>query len=230
MVQIAGLQKNSVIDFPGHVACVVFFGGCNMNCWFCHNRQIIGNYFERIKTDEIIGFLDKRRGRLDGVVLSGGEPTLQHGLADFTALCRSMGYKVKLDTNGLDYAALKRLLSKSLLDYIAMDIKAPADKYADACCVPIDVKTLRNSIELIKNSGVSYEFRTTFLPSLSPADIEQIAKDMIPGADLYIIQPYKHADTYTKILGMNLDPHKREAFLQAAESAGPYVKAVKIRN
>ncbi|MCL2751174.1 MAG: radical SAM protein, partial [Firmicutes bacterium] len=133
----------------------------------------------------------KRRGKLDGVVLSGGEPTLAPDLADFARMCRALGYKVKLDTNGLSDTAVKSLLSQNLFDYVAMDVKAPASKYADAACVPIDISKIRGSIELIKNSGVPYEFRTTFLPTLSPPDIGEIARDLIPGAKLYVIQRYR---------------------------------------
>lgn len=204
-MKIAGLQKNSLIDFPGKLSAVIFTQGCNMNCGYCHNRSLIGHSGKNQYLDEeaVTAFLEKRRGLLDGVVISGGEPTLQKDLLQFMERVRSMGYRTKLDTNGTDPALLRLLIEKGLVDYIAMDIKAPFCKYRKVCCSPVNTELLAESIELLKEGKVEYEFRTTYTPELCGEDLIDITK-AIKGARCYVLQQYREVNreegTYTGVV------------------------------
>lgn len=216
-MKIAGWTKNSFLDFPGRISTVIFAPGCNMSCWYCHNAGIKD---ENIKFDEIIAYLKKRIGFIDGVVFSGGEATLQMDLADRIKEIKALGFQVKLDTNGTNPLIVKDLLNKKLLDYIAMDIKAPKDKYQQITRRIIDMKKIEESIKLIQNSGIEYEFRTTFSPDLHHEDIREIAK-WIQGSRLYSIQQYRQQ---THEGDLPEKPHNSEYVKQAGEIASVYVK------
>jgi len=194
-MKIAGLQKNSMIDYPGNLSAVVFTQGCNMNCGYCHNRRLIGTSpcNQLLDKDYVIDFLKKRRGLLDGVVVSGGEPTLQQGLPEFLETVKSMGYKTKLDTNGTDPECLRLLIKNRLLDYVAMDIKAPLCEYWKVCCSKVDTGNLIESINILKMNMVEYEFRTTFTPQLSDRDLADICRT-VRGARRYVLQQYREVD------------------------------------
>lgn len=194
-MKIAGLQKNSMVDYPCMLSAVVFTQGCNMNCGFCHNRCLIGTkQQELIEEEDFFVFLEKRKKLLDAVVISGGEPTLQADLPDFIDKVRKMGFLVKLDTNGTNPSLLKDLLDKNLLDYVAMDVKAPFCKYRQICCAPVDTAYIQKSIELLKESRIEYEFRTTYTPELDQQDILDIT-GTIRGAKRYVLQQYREVDT-----------------------------------
>jgi pyruvate formate lyase activating enzyme len=194
-MRIAGLQKNSMVDFPGKISAVVFTQGCNMNCGYCHNRRLIKSTGENEIYDEesVLAFLEKRRGLLDGVVVSGGEPTLQKDLRYFIERVRKMGYKIKLDTNGTNPECLRELIGSSLLDYVAMDIKAPLCKYGQICCSPVNIVKVTESIEILKSSFIEYEFRTTYTPELDDDDLRDISR-IIKGAKKYVLQQYREVD------------------------------------
>ena len=191
-MKIAGLQKNSMIDYPGNLSAVVFTQGCNMNCGYCHNRQLIGTSpdHQLLEKDFIIDFLKKRQGLLDGVVVSGGEPTLQRDLPEFLEAVKRMGYKTKLDTNGTDPECLRSLIKNRLLDYVAMDIKAPIREYRKVCCSKVDTLKLIESISILKMNMVDYEFRTTYTPQLSDKDLADICRT-VRGARRYVLQQYR---------------------------------------
>jgi pyruvate formate lyase activating enzyme len=163
-MRIAGMQKLSTVDFPGLLAAVVFTQGCNFHCPYCHNPQLLledaaGPFPD---TEELLAFLRKRAGRLDGLVISGGEPTLQPGLADFCGAARKIGYRVKLDTNGSRPEILHTLLAGGLVDHVAMDCKSPLDLYAPALCPEADVaEKIGRSAALLRESGIAHEFRST---------------------------------------------------------------------
>lgn len=201
-MKIAGLQKNSMVDYPGKICAVVFTQGCNMNCGYCHNRCLIGAGVNTGNIDEasVLSFLERRRGLLDGVVVSGGEPTLQNDLVDFFNIIKKMGYKTKLDTNGTNPELLKKLIGKGLLDYVAMDIKAPLCNYQKVCCCKVNTEKLSGSIAILKEGMVEYEFRTTYTPELSDQDLIDIATS-IKGAKKYVLQQYvevnKREGSYT---------------------------------
>jgi len=216
-VQIAGWEKNSFVDFPGRISCVIFAPGCNFDCWYCHNAGIRD---EHINFSEILAFLERRKKMIDGVVFSGGEATLQKDLKDRMKDVKSMGFLVKLDTNGTNPEILKELIDSGLVDYVAMDIKAPKDKYESIVCRKVDMNKIQDSIDILMQGRVDYEFRTTFSPDLLHEDIRQIAK-WIAGAKHFSIQQYR---TETHMGKLNKKPHEPEYVRQAAEIASAYVK------
>lgn len=185
-----------MIDYPGNISAVVFTQGCNMNCGYCHNRCLIGatSKNETILQDDIIAFLKTRRGLLDGVVISGGEPTLQKDIPQFLDIIKGMGFKTKLDTNGTNPECLKILLENKLLDYVAMDIKAPLCKYRKVCCSPVDTRKISESISILKEDQVEYEFRTTYTPELCDEDLMDIS-ETIKGAHKYVLQQYREVES-----------------------------------
>ncbi len=188
-----GLQKLTLLDFPGVVACIIFTKGCNFLCPYCHNAPLVNRIDGSgdISEEEMIAFLKKRQGVLEGVCITGGEPLLHRELADFIRRVKSMGYKVKLDTNGSCPDALKALVSRGLLDYVAMDIKNSFEKYPlTAGTENISIQDIEESIDLLLCGKVPYEFRTTVTRELHTLeDIERIAK-RIEGADRYFIQNF----------------------------------------
>lgn len=187
-MKISGLQKNSFVDYPGKISAVIFTPGCNMDCFYCHNRILLDSNCEKlISCEDVLTFLENRKGFLDGVVVSGGEPTLQKGLLSFLTYVKGLGYPIKLDTNGTNPEVVKSCLDKGLVDYIAMDFKAPLHKYKDICRTDVELGNIVKSIDLIINSGINYEFRTTLAPGLNADDIVEIA-EQIRGAKLYVLQ------------------------------------------
>lgn len=197
---IAGLQKTTFIDFPEKIACIVFTQGCNFRCGYCHNPELFENKEPTLSVSAFFDFLSKRKGKLDGVVITGGEPTLQKDLKEFIKQIKDLKFAVKLDTNGTNPEILKKLVHENLLDYIAMDIKAPLEKYKNIVNIDFDTKKIKNSIDFIMSCGIDYEFRTTVLKSqLSPEDFEKIG-NLIKGAKKYYLQEF----IPSKILDNNL--------------------------
>lgn len=187
---IGGLQKFSLINFPGKSAAVIFTKGCNFRCPFCHNQGLIDpdNSWPIIPLDTVIQFLETRRGDLDGVVISGGEPTLQKDLSAVIAKIRLMGFLIKLDTNGSQPAILAQLLADKLIDFIAMDIKAPLAQYEKLAGVSIDHTAIATSIAEIRSAGIPYLFRTTWDKSrLTDENMSEI-REMLRAEDPYIVQ------------------------------------------
>lgn len=186
---IAGFQKTSFIDYSDKIASLIFTQGCNLNCFYCHNKQLLPNVKTSIITqEEIFTFLEKRKGLIDGVVITGGEPTIQTGLIAFAEKIKALGYKIKLDTNGTNPEIINKLINLNLIDYIAMDIKAPFFKYSEITGVQTPIKFFLESISIIMNSKVDYEFRTTIVKkNLKHEDILAIAES-INGAKLYFLQ------------------------------------------
>lgn len=192
-MNICGLQKLSMVDYPGKLAATVFTGGCNLRCPFCHNALLVTRLGEspRLDTDEILNFLRSRRGLLDAVVLSGGEPLLQPGAADFLAAVKNMGYPVKLDTNGCYPDALAEILRRGLVDYVAMDVKNSKEKYAATVGLPgFDIAPVEESIRIIRESGVDYEFRTTAVREFHSADDFAAIGRWLHGSKNYYIQNF----------------------------------------
>ncbi|MDP8264777.1 MAG: anaerobic ribonucleoside-triphosphate reductase activating protein [Candidatus Aceula lacicola] len=192
MLRIGGFQKFSLIDFPGKMAAVVFTQGCDFRCPFCHNPDLVlpEKFSEPILEQEILEFLEKRQDQLQGVVVTGGEPTIQGDLKAFLKKVKDLGFFVKLDTNGNNPEVLDDLIKEKLIDYVAMDVKAPLEKYSDVTGVQIDQSKIKESIDLILNSGIDYQFRTTVVkPFLSDQDLSNIAS-FLQGAKRYILQPF----------------------------------------
>ena len=189
---IKGIQKTTLLDFPGRVACTIFTGGCNFRCPFCHNASLVTEMDDsNIPTEDIFNYLKKRKGILDGVCITGGEPLLQPDLEDFINEIRALGLSVKLDTNGSRPEQLKALMDKGLLDYIAMDIKSSASNYSQAAGTDKYMDSVECSIDLLMSSDIPYEFRTTVVRELhTPNDILDIAK-RIRGTERYFLQGFK---------------------------------------
>ena len=192
-MKIGGYQKSSLIDFPGKVATVVYTQGCGWRCPYCHNRSLVypSRFQPAVPEDEIFDHLELRRGQIDAVVVTGGEPTLQTGLVDFFRRARQMGFLTKLDTNGSKPNVLSALLLENLVDYIAMDVKGPLKEYSRFTGCEVDTGLLELSMELIKQSNVNYEFRTTLVGGLHTREhIDQLAPLMY-GVRRYALQTYR---------------------------------------
>jgi pyruvate formate lyase activating enzyme len=191
-MKIGGLQKLSLIDYPGKVCAVVFTQGCNFRCAYCHNPElVIPELFSPcIPLQDVYSFLEDRRADLDGIVVSGGEPTIQQDLLIFIEKIKSMDYAVKLDTNGSKPELLKVFIENKMVDYIAMDVKAPFDKYGFVANCNVDIAEIERSVKLITDSQIEHEFRTTFDSSLlEPKDIEKISF-LLQGKGKYSVQQY----------------------------------------
>lgn len=193
-MKIGGFHPLSLSDYPGHVAAVVFAQGCNFRCPFCHNGGLLTMdipYDKLISEGELFAHLQQRRDHLDGVVVTGGEPTLQAALLDFLWRIKNMGFAVKLDTNGSRPSIIRKLLTDGVVDYIAMDVKAPLHLYNKLCGVNVMIQRIEESIALISNSGVDHEFRTTFVESLLTEKDIDIIKSIIPSGSKYRLQEFR---------------------------------------
>ena len=198
---ISGLQKLTLLDYPGRVACTVFTGGCDFRCPFCHNPALVlpDRATGGLSVEELLAFLETRRGKLDGVCITGGEPTLHEDLPMLLRQIRGLGFAVKLDTNGTRPKAVKRIIDAGLADMIAMDIKNSYEKHPETCGISgYDTAPIRESIQIIMSSGIDYEFRTAVMREFhTPDDIRAIAKE-IQGAKGYFLQAYRDSGDILK--------------------------------
>jgi len=237
-MQYAGFIKQSLVDYPGEITSVLFTRGCNLRCPFCHNPDLLIKPKKPIPAgidiEEVLSFLQERRGFIDAVVITGGEPTLQAGLFEDIRRIKALGYLVKLDSNGTNSSMLEALIREGLLDYVAMDIKAPVEykRYEQACgkLSSAGYFQIRNSINLLNHlSDVQVEFRTTVVPLLhSPQDIEDIAR-YIEGADRYTLQQFNPRVTLDPAYG-EVVPFSKDEMEDMATLCTPYVKAVRVVN
>ena len=228
-MKICGLQKTTLLDFPGRVACTIFTGGCNFRCPFCHNSELLGSKaYEDYTEEEIFAFLNKRKGILEGVCITGGEPTLQPDLEDFIRRVRSLGLAVKLDTNGYKPDLLKDLCEKGLLDYVAMDIKAARDHYAEVAGAPgLAMEYIDESIEFLLTGSVPYEFRTTVVRGLHTADDFSKIGPWIKGCPRYYLQCFTESGQVL-VPGVYSD-FTRDEMMVFADLVRPYVGQVALR-
>ena len=201
-MRISGLQKMTLLDYPGKIACTVFLGGCNFRCPFCHNGELLDGSAEIIMDErEFLSFLSKRKGLLDAVCISGGEPTLQPGLAALLEQIKAMGYLTKLDTNGSRPEVLKELVSRDLLDYVAMDIKNSPDLYGQTAGAPVQLQKIEESIRFLTEEHLDYEFRTTVVAQLhdcaSIARMGEWVAALAQGKKIkrWFVQPFADRDT-----------------------------------
>lgn len=189
---IGGFQRFSLIDYPGKICAIVFTQGCNLKCPYCHNPELVDPklFAHPIPEADIFAFLQTRRGKLDAVEITGGEPTLQPDLIDFTKKIKSLNFLVKLDTNGSNPGILRELIELNMVDYLAMDVKAPLERYQEITNSNVDQAKIKDSIELIMHAGLDYEFRTTVVKSqLGKTDILAIGK-LIRGSKRYVLQKF----------------------------------------
>ncbi len=222
-----GFQKMTMLDFPGRIACTLFSGGCNFRCPFCHNAGlVIGQMPEQIPEEEILSYLNKRKGVLDGVCFTGGEPLLQRDIAEFMRKVKDMGYKIKLDTNGSNPEKLIELVRSGLVDYVAMDIKNSKEKYALTCGTEIDLPAIERAVEFLKEGGVDYEFRTTIVREFhTESDMIAIGK-WLEGAEKYFLQAFVDSGA---IIGEGLSPLPKTEMERFVSTLKPFVKKVQIR-
>lgn len=229
-MKILGFQKTTLLDYPEHVAATVFTGGCNFRCPFCQNADIVYGKLEEYAEEEILAFLQKRRRILDGVCITGGEPTLQPDLGQFIGKIREMGLKVKLDTNGYRPELLESFLKEGLVDYVAMDIKASREKYALAAGIDpmhFDLQRIENSVELLKQGEIPYEFRTTVVRGIHQIEEFEEIGQWLEGSSAYFLQSYNDGGAILK--GTGLSSFSREELLQMAALAGKYIQKVVLR-
>ncbi len=232
---IKGLQKTTLIDYPGKVACTVFLGGCNFRCPWCYSAELVipekMEDLPDIKEEEFFEFLQRRKGKLDGVVVCGGEPTVQRGLSEFLKRIKEEGFLVKLDTNGSNPDILEELLSKELLDYIAMDIKAPLDDaqyYREVTGGKADTESIKKSVDIVMNSGKKYEFRSTLVPDIHTLEkVERMARS-IEGAERYFLQRFLPEKTLDEEF-LRKKPFFDEEMEEFKEKANSYVKMCQVR-
>ena len=222
-MNIQGFQKLTLLDFPGHTACTVFTGGCNLRCPFCHNVQLVlAPEEEPFSDQEIFSYLEKRRGVLDGVAVTGGEPLLQPDIADFLRRVKALGYLTKVDTNGFFPETLETLLGEGLADYVAMDVKNSKTKYAATCGRrSVDLGKVEKSISLIKNADIEYEFRTTVVGGFHTLeDIEDICR-WLSGAKRYYLQAFKDSGILLEGSGFTLPEEEMIAMRDLARTYIP---------
>ncbi len=202
-MRIGGFQKFSLSDFPGHVAAIVFTQGCNFRCPFCHNGSLIPEAPEEgllIPEEYVLSYLRSRAGKLDGLVVTGGEPTLQKDLADFLRKVREIGYRIKIDTNGSRPEVLERLISEGLVDFVAMDVKAPPRSYDRLAGVPAPIGEITRSIDLLSRCGIEHEFRTTRVSTLlSDTDMDGVM-GMIPDGSKFKLQAFNPSRAFDRSL------------------------------
>jgi pyruvate formate lyase activating enzyme len=231
-MKIAGLRKCSMVDYPGKMAAVIFTPGCNLDCYYCHNRFLLGESALQDEQDPqtVLAILARRRGFLDGVVISGGEPTLQPDLERFILDVRELGFPVKLDTNGLRPDVLEELLQSRLLDYGAMDLKATPAKYSQICGRNVNIALIDRSIRLLLESGVPYEFRTTVAPELDGDDLLEMS-DWIAGARQYVLQQYRplQAEWFGDQERLSAVPHEPATLIEWARAIAPRVRKLSLR-
>lgn len=227
-MQILGLNKTTLLDYPEHVAATVFTGGCNFRCPFCHNMDLVlGEVEPALSTEDFFAFLEKRKGILDGVCITGGEPTLQKDLPDFIRGIRDKGYLVKLDTNGYRPKVLEELLRENLLDYVAMDIKSSVENYPRVTgMADLDVTGIQESVSLLKSAGIPYEFRTTVVKGLHRIDeFDEIGR-WLQGAEAYFLQAFRENE---KVPDKSLSSFSEAEMGEMKQLAERYIERVELR-
>ena len=228
-MQISGFQKMTLLDFPGRVACTVFTAGCNMRCPFCHNAVLVTHIDNSVSfsEEEILDYLNKRKGLLDGVCITGGEPLLQAGIEDFIAKVKAIGYAVKLDTNGTFPEKLISLVDKGLVDYVAMDIKNCKEKYAATAGMSVlDIGAVEQSMEFLLEGKVDFEFRTTIVKELHTVeDIAAIGK-WIKGAPRYFLQNFVDSGD---LICSDMNSVSRDELCKMQQKAQEFVVNTEIR-
>jgi len=225
-MEIKGFQGVSLIDYDGVISSVVFTGGCNMRCPFCQNPELVNNIGETLDEERVLNLMSERKGFIDGVVITGGEPTIQNGLLEFCKSLKRGGFLVKLDTNGLLPNVLKDLIEN--IDYISLDIKSSFANYNNACGINVDINKIKESLDILRDSKIEYEIRTTCVPGI--VDIEKI-REIVKGiswAKRYVLQQYRQEKTldpsFSKIM-----PYSKDILLGFKKEASGFISNVFVR-
>ncbi len=232
-VRCSGVQTFTLLDFPGSIACIAFLPGCNFRCGYCHNPEFV--LPERLKETEqswideksFLAFLDQRRGKLDGVVISGGEPTLHAGLSDFIREIRARGFKVKLDSNGSRPEVIGPLLEEGLLEYVAMDVKTSLERYSELVGPCVRAEAIRESIALIREKAPDYEFRTTLVRECHDTETMKKIAELVNGSKRYRLQTYRPSVTLDPAFNQ-YRPFTSQEMRNLGEIVKPYVQKVFI--
>ena len=230
-MSVSGFQKLTLLDFPGKVACTVFTGGCNLRCPFCHNSALVtkldpSSYYD---TEDVLGYIRSRKGLLDGVAITGGEPLLQNDIDVFIAKIKDMGFKVKLDTNGTFPDKLIEFVNAELIDYVAMDVKNSEEKYAVTVGVKnFDLTPINKSIDFLLEGKIPYEFRTTVVKQFHTVNDIEALSERISGAENYFLQNFTDSGA---LIGenLNLSAADKETMLLMKKAAEKHVKHVELR-
>jgi pyruvate formate lyase activating enzyme len=227
---IKGFQKLSLIEYPEKISAIVFLGNCNFKCHFCYNIDLVRNYdkLPDIPEKEILDFLSTRKGFLDGLAITGGEPTLHKELPSFIKKVKDLGFLVLLETNGSNPEMLKELIDKKLVDYIAMDIKAPLEKYDEVAGVKVNKKDIQESIDIIRKSGIDYEFRTTVIPKHFKEDDAKAIGKWLKGSERYVLQQFRPEKTLDEDY-RKMESYSPEKLKELFELMKPFFSSVKIR-
>ena len=226
----AGLQKLTLLDFPGYVACTLFTRGCNMRCPFCHNSSLVTRADEQkmYSNEEIMGFLKKRKGILDGVAITGGEPTLMRALPDFMAEVRKLGYKIKLDTNGTNPEMLSSIIEQGLVDYVAMDIKNSREKYGQTIgyTADYDLSKIDESISILMSDKVDFEFRTTISRTFHTEDDVVKIGEWLAGKEKFFLQQFKDSGD---VIGCGIEAYSDDEMRSLLDKILPFVPNAQVR-
>lgn len=224
---ISGLQKMTLLDYPKHVACSVFLSGCNFSCPFCYNSSLIcKNDNSFISEDDFFAFLDKRKGKLDGVAITGAEPLLNPDIKDFIKKIKAKGFKVKVDTNGSFPKVLQSLIEEGLVDYVAMDIKNTYEKYHLTTNSNVDISKIKESVNILLTSSIDYEFRTTVVKEFHTIDDFKTIANNIKGAKNYFLQSYQDKDS---VLKKGLHPLGKEELENCLKVVNEIIKNASLR-
>jgi len=231
-MEIGGLQKTTLIDFPGRIAATIFLCGCNFRCPWCYSPELV--LPEKIRNQpkiterELFKFLKSRKELLEGIVICGGEPTIDKNLLDFIKKIKNLGFLIKLDTNGSNPQMLKNLIDRKMIDYVAMDIKGPKEKYNQLTGVKIDIKKIQKSTDILRDGEIDYEFRTTIVPSLhTKEDIIEMA-EWIKGAKRYYLQNFRAEKTIDPKFE-KIKPYPQEFLLEIQKTISPFFETCQVR-
>ena len=228
---IKGLQKTSLIDFPPYLASVIFTGGCSFRCGFCHNPDLV-LHFDKLKTiseEEVFEYLEEKKNWIDGVVITGGEPTLQKDLVEFMSRIKSMGLLLKLDTNGSNPDMLKEIIDKKIVDYIAMDVKTRLEDYEKVVGVKVDVDKIKRSILLIRDSGIDYEFRTTVIPGIIGKEEVASIGELLKGSKKYVLQNFRNSAGLIDEKFKEINPYSEKELEELKNVVADKFETVEIR-
>ncbi len=228
-MMIGGLQETSLLDYPGKIAAIIWTVGCNFRCPFCYNKQLVFSETEEMPLQTIFDFLEKRRGKLDAVSITGGEPLLHEEIYEFIRAIKEKGYLVKIDTNGTFPQRLEKLLVDCLIDYVSMDVKATKEKYTQVAGIPVDFSSIERSIQIIQKNAPEYEFKTTVVPRFhKKADILQIAQ-RLQGSKRYYLQQFKVDSPLISDELLSERPYDKKILLDICDEIQPFFEHCSVR-
>ena len=231
-IPIKGWQKTSLIDYSPYTASVIFLGGCNFRCNYCHNPELVLKHHEiqDIDVKEVLDYLNAKKNWIDSICITGGEPTLYKDLPEFISMIKKEGFLVKLDTNGTNPSMIKEMIDKKLIDYIAMDIKTDLEKYEQITVVKVDKEKIKESVNLIMKSGIDYEFRMTAIPGLvGKKEIFLISK-WLKGAKRFVVQNFRGIKPLIDNKFQEIKPYSKDELNEIAETAKLYFEKVEVKD